>query len=726
MLVTHTDRPRELRWYHAGPMLYGDWGTSRFYVLGLAFFYAFHASFYYVLGVCALVAAVGWAYTIVCRSYPDGGGVYSAAKHTSPVLAVIGALLLFADYIITAAISAIEAMHYFDIPKSWAAIGAILAVFLIGIINYIGPRKAGTFALIVAMGTLALTLVLLVAAIPHLGAGWAAIHRPTEPLGHQWIMLVNVVLALSGVEAVANMTGIMVHPVKRTSKQTIIPVLIEVVILNLVFAVAMNSLPSLPGVHMDTQPAAVKQVELDKAEAVLRKLESHAKSNPEMASQVAAQKAVVEQTPHLTEDESEAKNAVLRLMGKHFIGTWFAAISGIVFGLLLLSAVNTAVSGMISIQYVMSRDTELPHFLRKLNIFGVPWLALLPAVLLPIVVLFFVTDLEKLADLYAIGVVGAITINLGSCTANKTLDLKKYERIGLGVLTVILLAIEVTLSYQKPHALFFASTVLGLGLLMRFCTKTYPKLPDLARAGVLTAASAALLLVSLLISFKVQGNAPMLVANFDLLHTEQDAIVFQLVLAGAMVLSSGSLASTAFQYLRKHRLKSVTVPIAAASPNLETAAPAVPEPISLVPEGELDMDRPHVMVATRGGKALIEFAATYAKDIRGIMFVLFVRQVQVSFTGSAKSMTIEEDQEAKQVFLMAKEISKKAGIQMIPIYVVSSDIAYSILDFAATYNVRALLMGVSRKGTLLRALQGDVITSVADNLPSDIPLLIHA
>ncbi len=53
MLTTHTERPRELKWYHAGPMLYGDWGTSRFYVLGLALYYARYSSFWFVAGVCA-------------------------------------------------------------------------------------------------------------------------------------------------------------------------------------------------------------------------------------------------------------------------------------------------------------------------------------------------------------------------------------------------------------------------------------------------------------------------------------------------------------------------------------------------------------------------------------------------------------------------------------------------------------------------------------------------
>ena len=41
-------RPRELRWYHAGPMLFGDWGTSRLYVLGIAWAASGHGSFVYV------------------------------------------------------------------------------------------------------------------------------------------------------------------------------------------------------------------------------------------------------------------------------------------------------------------------------------------------------------------------------------------------------------------------------------------------------------------------------------------------------------------------------------------------------------------------------------------------------------------------------------------------------------------------------------------------------
>ena len=72
MLATG-ERPRELRWYHAGPMLFGDWGTSRLYVLGLAFAFNRRASFWYIVAMCMLMIGVGWCYTIVCRLFPDGG-----------------------------------------------------------------------------------------------------------------------------------------------------------------------------------------------------------------------------------------------------------------------------------------------------------------------------------------------------------------------------------------------------------------------------------------------------------------------------------------------------------------------------------------------------------------------------------------------------------------------------------------------------------------------------
>src|SRR6476646_4304156 len=116
LMMLASERPRNVNWFQAAGLLFGDWGTSRLYVLGLAFLVAGRSSFWLIAAMSLLILAVGWAYTQICRIYPDGGGVYTAAKQRSRHLAVVGALLLFADYVVTASLSVLDAFHYFGLP----------------------------------------------------------------------------------------------------------------------------------------------------------------------------------------------------------------------------------------------------------------------------------------------------------------------------------------------------------------------------------------------------------------------------------------------------------------------------------------------------------------------------------------------------------------------------------------------------------------------------------
>ena len=52
-------RPRNLDWRRAASLLYGDWGTSKAYVIGLAFVAADYSSLPIILAVCLLTAVVG-------------------------------------------------------------------------------------------------------------------------------------------------------------------------------------------------------------------------------------------------------------------------------------------------------------------------------------------------------------------------------------------------------------------------------------------------------------------------------------------------------------------------------------------------------------------------------------------------------------------------------------------------------------------------------------------
>src|SRR5437868_7824894 len=167
MIATNVKRPRNVDWRRAAAILYGDWGTSKAYVIGLAFAVAGYASFWLFALMCVLTALVGINYMIICRLYPDGGGVYASVRHRSEVISIVGAFLLIADYLVTAAISGLSAFQYLGVPhpEKFAA----LAILIIGALNYLGPRHTGGLAFLIAVPTALVVLLLGAFCLPHLG-----------------------------------------------------------------------------------------------------------------------------------------------------------------------------------------------------------------------------------------------------------------------------------------------------------------------------------------------------------------------------------------------------------------------------------------------------------------------------------------------------------------------------------------------------------------------------
>ncbi len=190
-------RPRNVDWKRAAALLYGDWGTSKAYVIGLAFVAAGYSSLPIVLAVCVLTGIVGYNYVIICKHFPDGGGVYSAARDQSRLLAVIGALLLVADLIVTAALSGWSAMSYFKVPKASIWTSTIVLILIIGAINYFGPKHSGSFAMWLAVPTVVVVVLIILWSLPHLTLKYL---EPSQ-MGFRknWVAFVGVILALSGV-----------------------------------------------------------------------------------------------------------------------------------------------------------------------------------------------------------------------------------------------------------------------------------------------------------------------------------------------------------------------------------------------------------------------------------------------------------------------------------------------------------------------------------------------
>lgn len=440
MIATGAKRPRNVDWTRAAAILYGDWGTSKAYVVGLAFAVADYSSFWLIAAMCLLTGLVGVNYMTICKHYPDGGGVYASVRHRSEIISIVGAFLLIADYIVTAAISGLSAFQYLGVPHPEYFAG--VAIVVIGALNVFGPKHTGGLAFLVSVPTAIVVVLLGAFCLPHIGEAVRNIHPLTGGFGKNWTGFVSVVLALSGVEAIANATGVMkLDPgstdekpcVAKTANKAIIVVMLEVCLFTALLGFGMHA---LQGLQVVPSPDG-NDVNAPGAEGV--------------------------------------RDYMLRYMAQMFVGGSLGTVAGhvaawavsIVFGFLLLSAVNTAIVDLIAISFLMARDGELPSVFHKLNNFGVPNAGIIVATLIPTVLVVAVKDMAGLAELYAVGVVGAIATNLGASSTDKHLGLVKWERALMFCTFLVMLAIEISLLVTKPNALRFSLIVLVLGLIGR-------------------------------------------------------------------------------------------------------------------------------------------------------------------------------------------------------------------------------------------------------------------
>lgn len=599
---TAVHRPRNVDWKRAAALLYGDWGTSKAYVIGLAFIAAGFASLPIILAVCFLTAVVAYNYIIVCAHFPDGGGVYSAARQQSRFLASTGALLLVANFIVTAALSGWAAVSYLGVPSKYAPVATMGLILAVGVVNYFGPKHSGSVSIWLALPAVVMVGLIVLLSAPHLNMTY--LEPRHENLGHTWVAFVGVILALSGVEAIANITGVMKtdpdstpeHPkVTRTATKAIVPVAIEVVLGTALLGWAMLSLPR----------------------NLLPELNSHKEDMLRFLAEVYGAMAV---SPG--------------------VGQALSIIVGVVFGFLLISAVNTAIVALIGVVYMMAQDGEMPRRLARLNPHGVPLIPLIAAVAIPIVVLAVTKDFAALAGLYAIGVVGAIAVNLGSCTFNKRLGLPWYQRLIMGLTFVVLVAVELTIAKTKPEALFFATCVLCAGYTLR----AY--------------------------SHKVSGLKTMTV-------TRQVADMVSPDLAATM------------------------------GPRLA--------------EGQ------KIMVAARGVTPALAFALEEAELRKATLCVLYVKEISVYFTGGPTNVgraKWQDDPAASAIMTLTMRLGAERDICVQPVYAVSEDAAETILDLSATLGVDYLIIGASQRTAMAKLLGGSVVTSVAQQLPDSIRLVI--
>jgi nucleotide-binding universal stress UspA family protein len=138
-------------------------------------------------------------------------------------------------------------------------------------------------------------------------------------------------------------------------------------------------------------------------------------------------------------------------------------------------------------------------------------------------------------------------------------------------------------------------------------------------------------------------------------------------------------------------------------------------------------DTQKIMVAARGLTPVLSFALDEAELRNATLFVLYVKEVAVYYTAGGTRLgkaRWQDDPEANAIMSLMIKLGSEREICVVPLYAVSQDAAATIVDLSATMGVDFLFIGATQRTALANLLRGSVVTSVAQQLPESIQLLI--
>ena len=137
-------------------------------------------------------------------------------------------------------------------------------------------------------------------------------------------------------------------------------------------------------------------------------------------------------------------------------------------------------------------------------------------------------------------------------------------------------------------------------------------------------------------------------------------------------------------------------------------------------------DNQKIMVSARGITPVLSFALDEAELRDSTLFVLYVKEVAVYYTAGTKvgRARWQDDPEANAIMSLMLKLGAQREISVVPLYAVSPDAAATIVDLSATMGVDFLLIGATQRTALANLLRGSVATSVVQQLPDSIQLVI--
>jgi amino acid transporter len=410
-----------------GPMLawgvvFADIGTSIYYVPGLLFRELGGTS---PSPAAAFVLATGLAfiflamkYVDVAARYPDGGGVVSVASDAfGPLIGCMGGILICVDYFLTGALSSVSGFQYLaaEVPliEPYIAPAACVAMVALGMLNYVGVRESAVLTVVLAVGSLAMNLVVLGAVVLRLDAPhWHLVLQQFTAVGSlkPWTILVGFGsswLAFSGLESISQIAPALQEPREKTALRAML----------LVIACIMLTSPFM---------TAFETALLDAAHA-----------NPDQFVYALGSK-----------------------FGNRAIEIGIVVTSST----LLIGAANTALIGCYHVFLALVRLGFMPQWLAERgHRFGTPHRAIIISVAVPVLVVLATRgQMALLGDMYSFGLLGAFTLTSIGIDRMRIQENKRGLGFWLGLFTSLLVVIAwgVNLVHKTKATMFGARSPL--------------------------------------------------------------------------------------------------------------------------------------------------------------------------------------------------------------------------------------------------------------------------
>lgn len=393
----HTSSGGHLGSFLCWAVVFADIGTSVYYTPGILWRQVtWQAGLFVLMTLVAFVLLV-LKYAEVSVRFPEGGGVVTvAARGINPWVGAVGGMFILVDYFLTAAISSLSGLLYFDTIfraiTPYVVVLTIIVLLLLGLLNWWGIKESATVSAAIAVAALVSDLVILF--VVFISVPPATIVKVFEKifsgqLGGVAILtgFAGAFLAFSGLESISQLSPVMKLPRSKTVTQALALVALTVGITSPLLTIFSTVLLNSPDLLATT----------------------HVRLN-------------VPVTP----------DTFISDLAGTYGGNILLIATAIAASALLVFASNTAIIGAYHVFLALSRMRFFPSVVERTNKWrGTPHVSIALATFIPIGVLIAVRgQIDILGDMYAFGLLGAFALTCISIDVIRFRERRGAEHIG--------------------------------------------------------------------------------------------------------------------------------------------------------------------------------------------------------------------------------------------------------------------------------------------------------